>query len=217
MHTSIAPGTGYTSIAIVDDHILMAQALAELVGRFDTYNVLFCAHDGQGLMDQLKQHPQLEILILDVHMPEINGQETARFLRDTYPHMKVLALSMLDDETTIAQMLQLGVQGYLLKRCRPAELRQALDDIRTKGHYYSDLLPNRLTGHPKPRESTCDLNRRELDFIRWACSELTYVEIADKMCVSPRTVDGYRESVFGKLNVKTRQGLVMAAIRRKLV
>ncbi|MEZ0539727.1 response regulator [Fibrella arboris] len=208
-----------TSIAIVDDHYLMAQALAELISRFETYEVTFCAQNGRDLINLLKQHALPEILIMDVHMAEMNGQETARYLRENHPTLKVLALSMLDDEKTIAQMMQQGARGYLLKGCRPSELRQALDDIRTKGYHYSDYLTSRLISQlsqPAQVEVTSHLNKRESDFIRWACSELTYVEIADKMCVSPRTVDGYRESVFEKLGVKSRQGLVMEAIKRGL-
>ncbi len=209
-----------TSIAIVDDHYLMAQALAELIGRFDIYEVLFCAHNGHDLINQLKSSPQPDIMIVDVHMAGMSGHETARYLRDNHPDIKVLALSVMGDEQTISQMIQHGVRGYLLKCCRSSELRQALDDIRIKGHYYSDFLTRNLItqlNQPAPVKDKNALKQREQDFIRWACSELTYVEIADKMCVSPRTVDGYRESVFEKLGVKSRQGLVMAAIRKELV
>lgn len=207
-----------TAIAIVDDHYLMAQALAELIGRFESYEVLFCAQSSRDLQVQLQER-EPDILILDVHMADMSGQETARYLRETHPGIKVLALSMMDDEQTIAQMIQQGARGYLLKGCRPSELRLALDDIRTKGHHYSDFLTKSLIAQlnqPAPIEAKSNLNQRERDFIRLACSELTYVEVADKMCVSPRTVDGYREAVFEKLGVKSRQGLVMEAMRRGL-
>ncbi|MBO0932155.1 response regulator [Fibrella aquatilis] len=209
-----------TAVAIVDDHYLMAQALAELIRRFNEYDVIFCAQSGRELQLQLDGKAKPEIVILDVHMADMSGQDIAGYLRQNYPDIKVLALSMMDDEQTIAQMIQQGARGYLLKGCRPSELRLALDDIRTKGYHYSDFLTKSLINQlnqPALAETKPLLNQRERDFIRLACSELIYVEIADKMCVSPRTVDGYRETVFEKLGVKSRQGLVMEAMRRGLI
>ncbi len=207
-----------TTIAIVDDHRLLAQALADLINRSEEYTVLFCAENGQDLLRRLMQQSLPDIVLLDVNMPIMSGIETATALRDQYPLVRVLALSMLDDEESVVQMMQHGARGYLLKGCQPSELLQALDDVRTKGLYTSNFLTGRLLSQlnrpaPVPPKMTHRLNDRESTFIRWACSELTYVEIADKMCVSARTVDGYREAVFEKLHVKTRVGLVMEAIR----
>ena len=129
---------------------------------------------------------------------------------------------MDDREDQIVKMIRNGARGYLLKGCRPSEFRQALDEIMEKGYYYSDFLTTQLirnlntppeNGHSSP----FNLNNRELEFLRIACSELTYTEIADKMFVSPRTVDGYREVVFQKMNVKTRVGMVLEAMRHGLV
>ncbi|ARK13166.1 response regulator transcription factor [Fibrivirga algicola] len=209
-----------TSIAIVDDHYLMAQALAGLIDRFESYEVIFCAQNGRDFIYQLSQHSRPDILIVDVHMASIDSHETARYVRDHHPDTKMLALSKSEDEQTIAQMIQYGVHGYLPKCYRSSDLRLALDDIRSKGYHYSDFLTKSLITQlkqPAPANAKSQLKKRESEFIRWACSELTYVEVADKMCVSPRTVDGYREAVFEKLGVKSRQGLVMEAIRRKLV
>jgi two-component system, NarL family, invasion response regulator UvrY len=211
-----------TTVAIVDDHRLLAQALADLVNRHEDYTVLFCAENGQDLLRKLMHQSSPDIVLLDVNMPIMSGLETATTLRDQYPLIRVLALSMLDDEESVVQMMQHGARGYLLKGCQPAELIQALDDVRTKGLYTSNFLTSRLLAQlsrpaPVPPKTTHRLNDRESTFIRWACSELTYVEIADKMCVSARTVDGYREAVFEKLQVKTRVGLVLAAIRLGLV
>ncbi|MBO0934918.1 response regulator transcription factor [Fibrella sp. HMF5335] len=207
-----------TTVAIVDDHRLLAQALADFVNRSEDYTVLFCAENGQDLLRKLMHQTAPDIVLLDVGMPIMSGPETAIALRDQYPLIRVLALSMLDDEASVVQMMQHGARGYLLKGCQPAELLQALDDIRTKGIYNSAFLTGRLLSQlnrpvPASPKTTHRLNDRELTFIRLACSELTYVEIADKMCVSARTVDGYRESVFEKLQVRTRVGLVLAAIR----
>jgi two-component system, NarL family, invasion response regulator UvrY len=210
-----------TTVAIVDDHHLLAEALADLVGRFEAYTVVFCASNGVDLLRKLDTYPAPDIVLLDVNMPVMNGLDTAIALRDRHPSIRVLILSMLDDEQTVVQMMQHGARGYLPKGCHPAELRQALDDVRDRGMYASPFLTGHLLGQlnrpatlpPAPTHVPDCLNDRERQFVQLACSELTYVEIADKMCVSPRTVDGYRETVFDKLHVKTRVGLVMEALR----
>ena len=211
-----------TYIAIADDHHLLAEALSDLVQRFDNYEVLFVAENGRDLLNQL-QHGRLpDIALIDLNMPEMDGFETALQLRQHYPSVRVLALSMTDREEHIVRMIRNGARGYLLKGCRPAELRQALDDVMTKGYYYSDFLTNQLIrtlNAPEAGKGTSpfNLNSREHEFLRLACSELTYNEIADQMCVSPRTVDGYREAVFQKLSVKTRVGMAMVAARHGLI
>lgn len=209
-----------TSIAIVDDHRLLAQALSDLIQKFDAYDVLFVAEHGRELIRYLKQKQIPDMLLLDVSMPEMDGFATAQYLQEHYPAVKVLALSMMDREEDIVRMLRCGVRGYLLKGCRPSELKLALDNVRERGFHYSDFLTERLIRSLKPGSDTPGailLNARETEFLRLSCSDLTYVEIADKMCVAPRTVDGYREALFQKMNVKSRVGMVLEALRHGLV
>lgn len=211
------------SIAIADDHHLLAEALSDLIQKFDNCQVLFVAENGRDLLNQMQQRSQLpDIALVDVNMPEMDGFETTVQLREHYPTVRVLALSMTDREEHIIHMVRNGARGYLLKGCRPAELRRALDDIMTKGFYYSDFLTAQLirslnAAEPVSPVSSFKLNDREYHFLKMACSELTYNEIADRMCVSPRTVDGYREVVFQKMSVRTRVGMVMEAVRHGLV
>ena len=212
-----------TSIAIADDHYLMAAALSDLVQKFEEYTVLFVAENGLDMITRLQRSPILpDIVLLDLSMPKMDGFETALYLRQHYPSIRILALSMTDREDHIVRMVRNGARGYLLKECRPSELRVALNDVMTKGFYYSEFLTAQLIRNLHlPQNSTpalsFNLNNREYNFLKMACSELTYNEIADKMCVSPRTVDGYREVVFQKMNVRTRVGMVMEAIRKGLV
>jgi two-component system, NarL family, invasion response regulator UvrY len=130
---------------------------------------------------------------------------------------------MYDDENAIIRMLKNGAKGYILKDSDPLELEKAILAIIEKGFYYSDLVSGRLVKAVTKNNDTendgslLDLSFKEKEFLKFACTELTYKEIADKMFVSPRTIDGYRENICTKLQIKTRIGLVMFAIKHNLV
>ena len=210
-----------TTIAIVDDHDLMAKALSGLVQKYEEYEVIYEANNGKELLSRIKLNMIPDVVLLDISMPEMDGFETALWLKNNYPEIKVIALSMNDKEESIVGMLRNGARGYLLKGCKPFELKQALDAVVQKGFYYTEFVTGQLIKSLNPEtlhnpQDALRLNDREKEFIKWSCSDLTYAEIADKMCVSPRTVDGYRESVFQKLNVKSRVSLAMEAVRLKL-
>lgn len=207
-----------TKIAIVDDHELMAKALSGLIQKFDNFDVIYEVFSGEQLIQRIRLGMVPEIVLLDINMPEMDGYEVAQWLKNNHPEIKILALSMNNKEEAIVKMLRNGAKGYLLKGCKPHELKQGLDSLVQKGHYYTEYVTSQLIKNLNP-ENMLDpveelgINERELHFIRFACSDLTYVEIADKMCVSPRTVDGYRESVFQKMNVRSRVGMVLESIR----
>lgn len=210
------------TIAIVDDHELMAKALSGLVQKYEEYEVLYEVTNGRELIQRINLQIVPDIILLDINMPEMDGYETAVWLKQNYPKIKVLELSMNDKEEAIIRMLRNGAVGYLLKGCKPYELKRALDSIMEKGFYYSEYITDQLIKNLNPQtllspSEQLSLNERELSFIKLSCSDLTYVEVADIMCVSPRTVDGYRESVFGKMNVKSRVGMVLEALRLKIV
>lgn len=210
------------SVAIVDDHILMAQALSGLISGFGAYQVLYEASGGVELMGKIGKNEYPDIILLDINMPDMDGYEVASWLRENHPEIKVLALSMNDKEEAIVKMLRNGARGYLLKGCRSGELKRALDSISHSGYYYTEFVTRHLVSNLNSKAATdpvaaFGLNDRELTFLKLACSDRTYVEIADQMCVSPRTVDGYREVVFQKMDVKSRVGMVIEAIRARLV
>jgi DNA-binding NarL/FixJ family response regulator len=134
-----------------------------------------------------------------------------------YPQIKVLALSMLSDERTIIKIFRVGAKGYLLKNTDPEELKTALDSVMDKNVYLSEYVSGKLvSGLHNDVDVELQgvvLNEKEKEFLRWSCSELSYKDIAAKMFVSPRTVDDYRQSLFYKLKVHSRVGLVMYAIK----
>ncbi|WP_080055113.1 response regulator transcription factor [Spirosoma aerolatum] len=210
-------------IAIADDHYLVAAALADLIKKFDNYDVLLVAENGRDLLEKLEHSSQLpDIVLLDINMPEMDGFETASQLRQRYPTVRVLVLSMNDREDHLIRMVRNGARGYLLKGCRPSELNLALNEIMTKGFYYSEYfttqLIRNLTGPSSNGTiSVFNLNEREYEFLKLACSDLTYNDIADRMSVSPRTVDGYREAVFQKMNVKNRVSMAIKAVKYGLI
>ena len=208
-------------IAIADDHTLLRNALARLVNSFDGYSVLLEADNGKDLRNKIIKHIIPDVVVLDVNMPEMDGFETTQWLRKTYPYIKILALSMLSDEKTIIKMFRLGATGYLLKNTDAAELKKALDAVVNKNVYLSEYVSAKLvSGLYTDTEENIKpvlLNEREKDFLRWVCTELTYKEIAEKMNLSARTVDDYRQSLFNKLKVHSRVGLVMYAIRNGIV
>ena len=209
-------------IALADDHVLMRNGLAALINSFDDYTVILQAANGEEMIDNINKKILPDIVLLDINMPEKNGYETALWLKNNYPGIKILALSMYDNEAAIIRMLKNGARGYILKDAEPLELRSALDSLIQKGFYHSDLV----TGHLINSLSKTDdnnsktallLNDRETEFLKYCCTEMGYKEIADKMFVSPRTIDSYRDTLFDKLNIKTRVGLAMFAIRSGIV
>ena len=212
------------SVAIVDDHILLRNGLANLIRGLETYAVLFEANNGKDFIKQLQPRYLPDIVLLDINMPEMDGYETALWLKRNYPGIKILALSMYDNENSIIRMMKNGAKGYILKDIDPLEFRQALDSLMRKGFYYSELITgklihavNQLDEPEQMLKNLISLNDREIEFLKLACTEMTYKEIAEKMYLSVRTIDGYRDALFEKLNVKSRVGLVLYAIKNSVV
>ena len=209
------------TVAVADDHSLLRNALAKLINTFENYSILFEADNGKELRNKILQNVVPDIVLLDVNMPEMDGFETTQWLHKTYPQVKVLALSMFSDEKTIIKMFRVGAKGYLLKNTDAEELKKALDSLVDKDVYLSDYVSGKLVSGlhedmDKPDKEII-LNEKEREFLRWTCSELSYKDIAAKMFVSPRTIDDYRQSLFNKLKVHSRVGLVMYAIKNGIV
>jgi DNA-binding NarL/FixJ family response regulator len=212
------------NVVLVDDHVLLRNGLANLIESFGNYKVLFEANDGKDFIQKLNPRLLPDVVLMDINMPLMDGYETCLWLKDNYPDIKVLALSMYDNENAIIRMFKAGAKGYILKDCDPFELKKALEAITTKGFYYSEMVTgtlihsiNTMDEKDNYLNNAVKLNDREITFLKYACTELTYKEIADNMFVSPRTIDGYRDDIFQKLNVKTRVGLVMYAIKNGIV
>jgi DNA-binding NarL/FixJ family response regulator len=206
-------------IALVDDHILLRNGLAALINSFNGYEVSFEADHGKDFINMVSNHGSPDIVLLDINMPEMNGFQTAEWIKEHLPATKILVLSMMDNETSIISMLKSGAGGYILKDSKPSIFRQALDDIRDKGFYMNELVTHKMLNYVKGGEQNTDaaiiarLSEKELTFLKLACTEKTYKEIASEMNLSPRTVEGYRDDLFAKLGVMSRVGLVLFAIK----
>lgn len=208
-------------IAIVDDHTLMSKALENMIAENPKYRVVMNQPNGEDFISGLEKISELPaVVLMDINMPYKNGIETTEWLTEHHPDIKVIALTMEDDEKVLIRMLKAGAKGYLLKDMQPSILFQAIDTVFEKGSFYTDFVAQKLlkvqTEDAKNASLLSDLKEREKEFIKLACSELTYKEIADKMCLSPKTIDGYRDSVFVKLEIKNRVGLVLFALKHNL-
>ena len=207
------------SIVIVDDHTLLSQAIAAMVNTFSKFKVLYTCKNGQELVDKFSTSAAFvpDVVLMDINMPIMNGIETTAWITQNHKEVHVMALSVEDEDATILKMLKVGAIGYLLKDTEKAILEKALIEIVENGFYHTksvtSLLLKSLAGN---KSDEIHLKEREITFMKHACSELTYKEVADIMCLSPKTIDGYRDVLFTKLNVKNRVGLVMYAIKNKI-
>jgi len=210
-------------IAVVDDHSLFRKGLSALIDYFPGYRVLFEAANGKEFINRLQPERLPDIVLLDISMPEMDGYATAEWLRVHQPAVKVLALSTMDTETAIIKMIKHGARGYVLKDAEPTELRRAFDEVLSIGYFFNELITRKvmLSVHTLVEDSEIrtfiKLSDREVEFLKQVCSEKSYAEIADEMCVSPRTVEGYRNALCEKLHLKTRTGLAIYAIKNGIV
>jgi len=203
-------------IAIVDDHTLFRNGVAALLGEFDELKVVFDAENGEHLRQMLTKHRSPQVILMDINMPVMDGYAATKWIKENHPHIKVLALSMFEDDKAVIRMIKSGASGYVLKESKPRELLEAIKIINEKGVYINEMVSGKLLRSVSDKEQAPEFSKKELEFLKLCCSELTYKEIADQMFVSPRTVDNYREALFLKLNVKSRTGLVLYAIQNEI-
>ncbi|MFZ1800486.1 MAG: response regulator transcription factor [Chitinophagaceae bacterium] len=204
------------TIALVDDHILLRSGLASVIGSFEGFQIIFEADNGKSFIEKLASNPDPDIVLLDITMPVMNGFETAEWIKKNRPEIKVIVLSMLDDDSSIIRMIRYGARGYILKDSKPALLKDALHEVLDKGYYFNELVNGKMInmvqkGNFKlPEEELCD---REIVFLKWCCTEKPYKEIAAEMNITPRAVESLRSHLFEKLNTFSRVGLVMYTLK----
>lgn len=210
-------------IGIVDDHILIRDSIASVVNTYEGCKVVLLAENGQDLIEKLKPVDLPDLLILDINMPEKDGFETSWWLYQHYPTIRILILTMFDSELIMLRLIRSGVKGMVKKNIHPGILEKAIRIIMANGYFFSNISSRNVSQlmhsmeEPKTSGAGLQLSDNELEFLKLACSDLTYKEIAKEMNVSPRTVDNYRDSLFDKLNVKSRVGLALYAMKSGVI
>lgn len=209
------------TIVIIDDHVLIANALSSIMSNFTQFEVLYTCEHGLDFQEKLKTKPIPDIVLLDISMPIMDGFETAKWIRETHPNVLVMALSMQEDEQSLIKMIKNGSKGYMLKNVHPLELEKALNGLVKNGHFFPDWAASKV--FTSIREDTIDassklnLSERETEFLKYTVTEMNYKEISEKMFCSPRTIENYRDSLFEKLELKTRVGLAVYALKNGYV
>jgi DNA-binding NarL/FixJ family response regulator len=210
-------------VILADDHVLLRDALAALVQSFDECQVVASAGNGSELLKLLEQGIKPQIVLLDLNMPVMDGYQTAEILFRDYPEIRILVLTMYDSEIALIRLLQLGVRGFLKKDIHPAELRKALLSVAEDGYYYSHSATGKLgnlfqkTQRGNHSLEKAMLSDKDIAFLKLASTDLTYKEIALQMELTPRAVDGLRDQLFEKLDVKSRVGLAIYAVKNGIV
>lgn len=212
------------SVAIVDDHTLFRKGLALLIGVFPNYKVIIEAANGKEFIEALNAADLPDIVLLDISMPEMDGFATCEWIKNNHPQVKVLALSTMDSDTAIIKMIRCGAKGYILKDADLAELKLAFSELLSVGFFYNDIVSrkvmrsiNQIVDETSDLNGFMRLNENELTFLKLACSEKTYQAIAAEMFKSEKTIDGYRAEIFKKLNVNSRVGMVLYALKNGYV
>lgn len=210
-------------VILVDDHLLIRDALAEIVNEDDDFCVIGKAANGKELLHLLENGSQPHLVILDLNMPVMDGYEAAEYLQNNYPDIQILVLTMFNTEIPLFRLMQKGVKGFIGKDVEPHEFKLAIKTVINNGYYYSNDATGKL-GHlflkSSEENNSFDkglLNLKEIDFLKLIGSDDTYKEIASKMGVLPRTVDHLRDSLFYKLGVKSRVGLVVYAVQNGII
>ncbi len=205
------------SVVIVEDHTLLAQAIAGVVNGFENFEVSYLCKNGVEVVEKFKFEKNIpDLVLMDVNMPIMNGIETTKWINENHQKVNVLALTVEENETTILNMIRSGAKGYLLKDVDKKTLEMALVKIMETGIYHSHTVTDVLLNSINGKTQDLKLKDSEIELLKYICTELTYKEIADKMNLSPKTIDGYRDTLFVKLNVKNRIGLVLYAIKQKI-
>lgn len=209
-------------IAIVDDQHLFRRGLKSLISEFNEMQVIIEAENGKDFIDKIEKKMP-DVVLLDLEMPEMDGTQTLAYVKQKFPDMRVLILTMHDEQPIVAHLIENGAHGFLLKNDSIETIIDAIHSVMDTGYYFDDrvsraLLTRLITGEKiKPKFGKVPLSEREIQIIQLICEENTNKEIAEKLGISVRTVDGHRELILEKINAKNTVGIVMYAVKNGLV
>ena len=214
------------TIAIADDQMLFRRGMAAIINSFEGMTVVCETDNGRKLLTFLETTTQkTDVILMDLSMPELNGIDTMKIIHEKYPDQKVIILSIHNEEKFVIHLIELGANAYLFKNAEPEDVENAIRSVVEKGFYFSESLMltfQRRLNNKKTHVSVHDnipitLTVREIDVLNQICQELTAQEIAEKLFISVRTVDGHRNNLLEKTGARNTAGLVIFAIKNNLV
>ena len=213
------------NIVLVDDHVVVRTGLKELIEKIGPFKITHEFDTGLQLVQALPVTPEPDLIIMDLTMPEMDGDEAMESLNDAGSKIPVLILTLSDDDQRMLKLFRMGVRGYLKKNCTAATMLEALNEIFKRGYYHNEFLVYSLRNDTAPKEKSESelimeqLTEREREFLKLVCheEEYTYDQIAGEMGVHHRTVDGYREAIFDKFSIKSKTGLVLFVLKHRLM
>lgn len=211
------------NIFLTDNHIVLRDALAALINNFENCRVVGVAANGSECIKSIESGTKPDIVLLDINMPVIDGYAVADWLQKNHPDIKILVLTMYDTEVALIRLLKLGVRGFLKKDIHPNDLKTAIISVAENGYYYCNNTTGKLAsffynnnGGPSAYEKGL-LHEHEIAFLKLASTDLTYKEIAAELNLTARAIDAYRDGLFEKLDVKSRVGLAIYAVKNGIV
>ncbi|WP_420573196.1 response regulator [Kordia sp.] len=211
-------------IAIVDDHLLFREGVKAIFQDEKEMEINIEASNGQEFLDALKSmDTKPEVVLLDIRMPVLDGYETAKLLLEHYPEMKIIILTMHQEERHILRMIELGVNGYLMKNASPDEVIECIESVMEHDYYFNNKITKIMRkvmmykGKKRVDHMIHDLTEREIEVLELICKEFTAKEIGEKLFISFRTVEGHRKNLLSKLNVRNTAGLVVLALKNEIV
>ncbi len=206
-------------IIIADDHEIFRDGFKVMCSKEKSIRILGEAGNGEELLQKVRELKP-EVVVTDIKMPVLDGIAATRLLTKEFPDIGIIALSMFDEEDLIVEMLEAGAKGYLIKNAQKQEVFDAIETVHNKATYYCNQTSTRLAGmiaasrfDSKQKKEQFDFTEKELEIIKMICEEHSSREIADKLCLGVRTVEGYREKIQQKMKAKNMAGVVVYAIR----
>lgn len=213
-------------IVLADDHQMFLDGLFSLLSQMDQVEIMATANNGKQLLDKLRKDPACDVAVLDMHMDIMDGIETTRQIRQEFPHIRVIGLTMENDANSIKEMLNAGASGYILKNTGKAELEIALEKVAEGEFYLSQTVGNQLAMemlHNKQHKSEkkendlAALTERETEILKMIAEEMSNQRIADKLFISPKTVETHRKNLMKKIGVNNTLGIYKFAVKHQLI
>lgn len=208
----------FIHIAIADDHPTLVTGLKYIVNSIKNCKVVIEAFNGKELIDQIETSTlKPDIVLLDISMPVMDGYAALSCIAKNWPEIRVIILSQHFNDFTVIKTMRAGACACIPKEADIKELQHAITEVMRKGYYHTEYIVNNILESTNTRQALAKITEKEIVFLKHCCSDLSYVDIAKLMGVSPRTIDNYRDSLFAKLDVSTRSALVMFTMKAGLV